>query len=148
MSTSATEESESNPTLPQNNVSSQQNTHSKTASISEFKMEKQLEDARTHDTVGAGNESNGSSVSNTKDGGIQPSTDSGSKSKPASADGRKEVIEQFEPGVYVTLTTMENGAKVFKRVKFRYGYLLILVLSQSLLVAHMNLMLDIHITDK
>ncbi|XP_071700461.1 PH, RCC1 and FYVE domains-containing protein 1-like [Rutidosis leptorrhynchoides] len=31
---------------------------------------------------------------------------------------RKEVIEQFEPGVYVTLVLLSNGSKIFKRVKF------------------------------
>lgn len=31
-----------------------------------------------------------------------------------------EVIEQFEPGVYVTLVQLTNGTKIFKRVKFRY----------------------------
>lgn len=127
MSTSIAEASESYSTSPQNNVSSQHNKHSKTASISEFKMEKQLEDAGTRDTEGAAHDSNGSSVSNTRDG-VQTSTESGSKSKPASADGRKEVIEQFEPGVYVTLIQQGNGAKIFKRVKFRYSNLLIFVL--------------------
>ncbi|XP_021804640.1 E3 ubiquitin-protein ligase HERC2-like isoform X1 [Prunus avium] len=32
--------------------------------------------------------------------------------------GQKEVIEQFEPGVYVTLLQLQNGARVFRRVKF------------------------------
>ncbi|XP_047322117.1 PH, RCC1 and FYVE domains-containing protein 1-like [Impatiens glandulifera] len=32
--------------------------------------------------------------------------------------GLKEVIEQFEPGVYVTLLKLQNGTKIFKRVKF------------------------------
>ncbi|PWA55816.1 hypothetical protein CTI12_AA424350 [Artemisia annua] len=34
------------------------------------------------------------------------------------SDGVKEVIEQFEPGVYVTLLQLSNGTKVFKRVRF------------------------------
>lgn len=32
----------------------------------------------------------------------------------------KEVVEQFEPGVYVTLVEFPNGTRKFKRVKFRY----------------------------
>ena len=35
-------------------------------------------------------------------------------------NGEKEVIEQFEPGVYVTVLLLPNGTKIFKRVRFRY----------------------------
>lgn len=35
-------------------------------------------------------------------------------------NGEKEVIEQFEPGVYVTVLLLRNGTKIFKRVRFRY----------------------------
>ncbi|GAV60665.1 RCC1 domain-containing protein/FYVE domain-containing protein/BRX domain-containing protein/BRX_N domain-containing protein [Cephalotus follicularis] len=35
-------------------------------------------------------------------------------------EGEKESIEQFEPGVYVTFVQRPSGAKVFKRVRFRY----------------------------
>ncbi|KAK7374036.1 hypothetical protein VNO80_07460 [Phaseolus coccineus] len=33
-------------------------------------------------------------------------------------EGETQVIEQFEPGVYVTLIAKPNGVKVFKRVRF------------------------------
>ncbi|QCE12024.1 Transcription factor BREVIS RADIX [Vigna unguiculata] len=33
-------------------------------------------------------------------------------------EGETQVIEQFEPGVYVTLTVKPNGVKAFKRVRF------------------------------
>ncbi|KAL2330613.1 hypothetical protein Fmac_018194 [Flemingia macrophylla] len=33
-------------------------------------------------------------------------------------EGETQVIEQFEPGVYVTLVVKPNGVKVFKRVRF------------------------------
>ncbi|KAL9315225.1 hypothetical protein ACSQ67_016226 [Phaseolus vulgaris] len=33
-------------------------------------------------------------------------------------EGETQVIEQFEPGVYVTLIVKPNGVKVFKRVRF------------------------------
>lgn len=53
-----------------------------------------------------------------------PQTSSGSSSRSpesstARTEGQREVIEQFEPGVYVTLLQLPNGAKVFQRVKFR-----------------------------
>lgn len=33
--------------------------------------------------------------------------------------GEVQLIEQFEPGVYVTLIQLRDGTKVFKRVRFR-----------------------------
>ncbi|XP_022871405.1 protein BREVIS RADIX-like [Olea europaea var. sylvestris] len=36
----------------------------------------------------------------------------------ARSEGRKEVIEQFEPGVYVTLVQLVDGTKLFKRIRF------------------------------
>ncbi|KAL5711856.1 hypothetical protein ACHQM5_014086 [Ranunculus cassubicifolius] len=33
-------------------------------------------------------------------------------------DGQQQIIEQFEPGVYVTLVQLQNGTKLFKRVRF------------------------------
>lgn len=35
--------------------------------------------------------------------------------------GEVQLIEQFEPGVYVTLIQLRDGTKVFKRVRFRYS---------------------------
>jgi hypothetical protein len=35
--------------------------------------------------------------------------------------GEVQLIEQFEPGVYVTLMQLRDGTKVFKRVRFRYS---------------------------
>ncbi|KAJ0792979.1 putative brevis radix (BRX) domain-containing protein [Helianthus annuus] len=43
-----------------------------------------------------------------------------SKDGRAHSAEKKEVIEQFEPGVYVTLIQLSNGTKIFKRVRFRY----------------------------
>ncbi|XP_051128885.1 PH, RCC1 and FYVE domains-containing protein 1-like [Andrographis paniculata] len=51
-------------------------------------------------------------------------TESNSEWRPSSApqavrlEGRQEVIEQFEPGVYVTLIQLSNGTKIYKRVRF------------------------------
>ncbi|KAG6406425.1 hypothetical protein SASPL_134025 [Salvia splendens] len=36
----------------------------------------------------------------------------------ARANAQREVIEQFEPGVYVTLHQLPNGTKFFKRIRF------------------------------
>ncbi|KAL0391973.1 UNVERIFIED_CONTAM: PH, RCC1 and FYVE domains-containing protein 1 [Sesamum radiatum] len=73
---------------------------------------------RPQDIEGTPEEINGSSVSDRK-GVIQSSTDSGSGTPPAAkTEGQKEVIEQFEPGVYVTLVVRANGTKIFKRVRF------------------------------
>ncbi|KAG5560348.1 hypothetical protein RHGRI_003597 [Rhododendron griersonianum] len=38
--------------------------------------------------------------------------------KTPKTEGQREVIEQFEPGVYVTLIQLQNGTKIFKRVRF------------------------------
>ncbi|KAH7859320.1 hypothetical protein Vadar_034550 [Vaccinium darrowii] len=38
--------------------------------------------------------------------------------KSPKCEGQREVIEQFEPGVYVTLIQLHNGTKIFKRVRF------------------------------
>lgn len=32
----------------------------------------------------------------------------------------KPIVEQFEPGVYVTVIPLQDGTKLFKHVKFRY----------------------------
>ena len=63
-----------------------------------------------------------SSGSSSREDEPQPSSEDGSKSQEHSAtknEKGKEVIEQFEPGVYVTLILLQNGTKVFRRVKFR-----------------------------
>lgn len=43
-----------------------------------------------------------------------------SSSSSPSKSGGKELIEQFEPGVYVTYVLHKNGGKIFRRVRFRY----------------------------
>ncbi|KAL3648773.1 hypothetical protein CASFOL_005176 [Castilleja foliolosa] len=52
-------------------------------------------------------------------GTSQSSAENGSGTpRGGSVEGPREVIEQFEPGVYVTLLQLTNGSKLFKRVKF------------------------------
>ncbi|RXH78343.1 hypothetical protein DVH24_001861, partial [Malus domestica] len=53
-----------------------------------------------------------------------PQNRSRSPESSMSRTGQKEVIEQFEPGVYVTLLQLKNGIWVFKRVKFRLHVLI------------------------
>ncbi|XP_011074548.1 uncharacterized protein LOC105159244 [Sesamum indicum] len=73
---------------------------------------------RPQDIEGTPEEINGSSVSDRK-GMNQSSGDSGFGTPPAAkTEGQKEVIEQFEPGVYVTVVVRANGTKIFKRVRF------------------------------
>ncbi|KAE8651267.1 PH, RCC1 and FYVE domains-containing protein 1 [Cucumis sativus] len=45
-------------------------------------------------------------------------SENGSRSPLSSTEGEKQVIEQFEPGVYATLVVLSNGTKIFKRVRF------------------------------
>ncbi|XP_061364263.1 PH, RCC1 and FYVE domains-containing protein 1-like isoform X2 [Gastrolobium bilobum] len=62
---------------------------------------------------------NRSSVPST---GLPPPSSENSSRTPDSykpmREGEASVIEQFEPGVYVTLLVLPNGSKVFKRVRF------------------------------
>ncbi|EXB38473.1 putative E3 ubiquitin-protein ligase HERC1 [Morus notabilis] len=61
------------------------------------------------------------SISRTREDETQPSSEDGSKSHRSlamKAEKGKEVIEQFEPGVYVTLIQLQNGTRIFRRVKF------------------------------
>ncbi|CAN8324471.1 unnamed protein product [Cochlearia groenlandica] len=50
-------------------------------------------------------------------GEANSSSSSSSSSSPSKAGG-KELIEQFEPGVYVTYVLHKNGGKIFRRVRF------------------------------
>ncbi|KAJ7979857.1 Regulator of chromosome condensation (RCC1) family with FYVE zinc finger domain [Quillaja saponaria] len=64
---------------------------------------------------------NSSSVSNIGEAVPPQSSENGSGSPDRSTIGinrEKQVIEHFEPGVYVTLVVLPNGSKVFKRVRF------------------------------
>lgn len=74
---------------------------------------------RSQNVVVAPLENNGSSVGENSESASQTTTDGSSRlPKYPSGDEKKEVIEQFEPGVYVTLILLSNGTKIFKRVRF------------------------------
>lgn len=55
-----------------------------------------------------------------KQGHIEPTTKSGGRTKEAESRNENERVEQDEPGVYLTLTSLPGGAKDLKRVRFRY----------------------------
>lgn len=63
-----------------------------------------------------------------RDPGPLQDTGNGSRSRNSAALGNDnqieaEWIEQFEPGVYITLVALKDGTRDLKRVRFRYAYL-------------------------
>ncbi|XVF47227.1 hypothetical protein PTKIN_Ptkin03bG0092700 [Pterospermum kingtungense] len=53
-----------------------------------------------------------------KQGHIEQTTKSGGKTKEGESRNENEWVEQDEPGVYITLTSLPGGAKDLKRVRF------------------------------
>ncbi|KAI3469780.1 hypothetical protein Pfo_026443 [Paulownia fortunei] len=114
--------SEDNSAFPPELTHEQQNHSDKTALVSESNCKEDHVNAVVQDMPqnvdGTPQETNVASVSHTK-GTNQSSTENGSGTpQSAKTEGQKEVIEQFEPGVYVTLIQLANGTKIFKRVRF------------------------------
>lgn len=74
--------------------------------------------------------SNGSSISSSRSSGhnrqVQSETTNrnGSRMKEGDPRNDNEWVEQDEPGVYITLTSLPGGAKDLKRVRFRYAYII------------------------
>ncbi|MBA0713095.1 hypothetical protein Golax_012144 [Gossypium laxum] len=68
--------------------------------------------------------SNGSSIASTRSSGhnkqshIEPATKIGGRTKESESRNENEWVEQDEPGVYITLTSLPGGAKDLKRVRF------------------------------
>ncbi|XP_039034310.1 PH, RCC1 and FYVE domains-containing protein 1-like isoform X2 [Hibiscus syriacus] len=50
--------------------------------------------------------------------GLEPATKSGGRTKEGESRNGNEWVEQDEPGVYITLTSLPGGAKDLKRVRF------------------------------
>ncbi|KAL2230088.1 uncharacterized protein LOC105171777 [Sesamum indicum] len=67
---------------------------------------------------GAPRENNGTFVSHAKATNPSTTENGSATSQSEKIEGQKEVIEQFEPGVYVTVIQLPNGTKIFKRVRF------------------------------
>ncbi|CAK7327262.1 unnamed protein product [Dovyalis caffra] len=75
----------------------------------------------SHNNESVPGESSRSSVSHTAEAVLGESLDNEPRKPTASATRDKaqtEIIEQFEPGVYVTVILHPNGVKIFKRVRF------------------------------
>ncbi|KAK8282271.1 hypothetical protein V6Z11_D08G015600 [Gossypium hirsutum] len=64
------------------------------------------------------NTTNNRSTSHTKQGHSEPATKSGGRTKESEPRNESEWVEQDEPGVYITLTSLPGGAKDLKRVRF------------------------------
>ncbi|KAM2308147.1 hypothetical protein COP1_030299 [Malus domestica] len=63
------------------------------------------------------------SSSHNKQGHLDVATRNGNKIKENESHHETEWVEQDEPGVYITLTSLPGGAKDIKRVRFRYTVL-------------------------
>ncbi|CAK9187802.1 unnamed protein product [Ilex paraguariensis] len=114
LTTNVTQISEDHSSLLPELVRGQQNVPHKACSVNKFadRMEDHV------DTLGTPPNSNGSSVSGSREAAPQHTENDSTSPKVANSERQKEVIEQFEPGVYVTLIQLEDGTKIFKRVKF------------------------------
>ncbi|XP_011029821.1 PREDICTED: uncharacterized protein LOC105129442 [Populus euphratica] len=77
--------------------------------------------AMSHTDGSVPEESSRSSLSHSTEAVPRVSSENESRTPTASikrTESQKEIIEQFEPGVYVTVILRPNGIKIFKRVKF------------------------------
>ena len=76
--------------------------------------------------------SNGSTTTSNRTSGHnkQSHTDvtsrNGTRTKDSESRNDSEWVEQDEPGVYITLTSLPGGAKDLKRVRFRYDFIMLL----------------------
>ncbi|KAI4318034.1 hypothetical protein L6164_025846 [Bauhinia variegata] len=114
----------------ENLESDQQNAPDASATESESSKLQEQETKENVDAVGANPSQDGGntpeksktpSVSSTEGAMPPQSVENGSRSPDHSRDGiegGKQVIEQFEPGVYVSLIVLPSGTKLFKRVRF------------------------------
>lgn len=75
--------------------------------------------------------SNGSSTASIRSSGhnrpanSDSTTRNGNKVKESDSRHDAEWVEQDEPGVYITFTSLQGGAKDLKRVRFRYNFSLV-----------------------
>lgn len=81
------------------------------------------ETSQNYKNAGVGQQENNeaSTSNNTTESESEKNVESSSRRpKNQRSESVKEVIEQFEPGVYVTVLLLSDGTKVFKRIRFRY----------------------------
>ncbi|KAL4308856.1 hypothetical protein GQ457_01G038820 [Hibiscus cannabinus] len=67
---------------------------------------------------GFGTAASNRSSGHNKQGHTEPATKSGGRTKEGESRNENEWVEQDEPGVYITLTSLPGGAKDLKRVRF------------------------------
>ena len=82
-----------------------------------------MQDNRVEDNVDAAAAVPSNDSGSSREAAPQQSSENESRSSEASAirgGGEKEIIEQFEPGVYITYVHHRNGGKIFRQVRFRY----------------------------
>ncbi|XWS53809.1 hypothetical protein CRYUN_Cryun10bG0032000 [Craigia yunnanensis] len=80
-----------------------------------------MQDQRVEDNVDAAATVPSNDTGTSREAAPQQSSENESRSSEASAirgGGEKEIIEQFEPGVYITYVHHRNGGKIFRRVRF------------------------------
>ncbi|XP_029125245.1 PH, RCC1 and FYVE domains-containing protein 1, partial [Cajanus cajan] len=112
--------------IPQQpNVPDTLDSNSSSSKLEEQKIEENHEtigvDPLSQDGENVPQESNNSSLSNNETSMPSQNSENDSRSQESSRsskEGETHVIEQFEPGVYVTLIVKPGGVKVFKRVRF------------------------------
>ncbi|GAB4850889.1 hypothetical protein Ancab_030190 [Ancistrocladus abbreviatus] len=124
---SETETSESQPSMPGDLESDQQNHENRGSIVIEATC---MKDQKTADAAGVRDLSqNGESIvldsnqppaSDSRESAPLQVTENGTRSPHSTKnrDRASDVIEQFEPGVYVTVIQLRDGAKIFKRVRF------------------------------
>lgn len=95
-------------------------THDKLISASELYSKEHLIVPGIHDTPQ--NIDTTSMENKYPSGRVDQSRAEGAPGTPetAKAEVQKEVMEQFEPGVYVTVLLLPNGSKLFRRIRFRF----------------------------
>lgn len=94
---------------------------SQDTTLSENSQDQNIEEQSSSSNGGAMMSQEPSNTTNTNShlSDSRPAAEASSSSSPSKSGG-KELIEQFEPGVYVTYVLHKNGGKIFRRVRFRY----------------------------
>lgn len=106
--------------LPPELMTDRQYMLQKSASVSASRNNRQYH-SMEHNVDGVSGQDTTHNAYGTREAAPQSGESSSSRSLSRS-EGPKEVIEQFEPGVFVTLMSFPSGTKIFKRVRFRYLY--------------------------
>ncbi|XP_057459832.1 PH, RCC1 and FYVE domains-containing protein 1-like [Actinidia eriantha] len=112
---------ESHSSLPEEVVYDQRNRTDESTNKQFQRMENHLDVAEVRDISNNGEDTprDRNRSSHIRETVHLPSSDSSSRlPKAPKNEGQREVIEQFEPGVYVTVVQLPNGTKIFKRVRF------------------------------